>query len=58
LDLTDGYAYFGTDTVSGQVVKLQTSQMGAIKGTKITLSQTAYVNDLQFYSQTALGDVR
>ncbi len=58
MDLTRGDAYFGTDTVSGQVVKLQTSQIGQIKGTKIALAQNTSVTDVRFYSHDAVGNVR
>ena len=34
------------------------SQKGFVKGTKVTLSQTASINDVRFYSHTASGDAR
>ncbi len=58
IDLAKGYAYFGTDTVPGQVVKVAISQQGAIKGTKVNVAETANVNDVRFYSHAAAGNVR
>ena len=34
------------------------SQKGFVKGTKVTLSETASINDVRFYSHAAMGDVR
>ncbi len=58
IDNNAGYAYFGTDSSPGQVVKVAFSQKAAIKGTQAVLSQTAVVNDIKFYSTAASGHVR
>jgi hypothetical protein len=53
-----GEDYFGTDSYPAQVIKVRTSLEGAIEGTKIVLGQSAAVNDVRFYSQSAAGDLR
>jgi hypothetical protein len=58
IDNNAGYAYFGTDSAPGQVVKVAFSQKAAIKGTQAVLAQTAVVNDIKFYSTAAGGHVR
>ena len=58
IDNNAGYAYFGTDSAPGQVVKVAFSQKAAIKGTQAVLAQTAVVNDIKFYSTAAAGHVR
>ncbi len=58
IDNGAGYAYFGTDSGPGQIIKVAFSQKAAIKGTKVVLAQAVTVNDLNFYSTAAGGHVR
>ncbi|OGL43942.1 MAG: hypothetical protein A2161_09880 [Candidatus Schekmanbacteria bacterium RBG_13_48_7] len=58
IDHAAGYAYFGADSKPGQVIKVSFSQKAAIKGTKITLTETATMSDINFYSHVASGNVR
>jgi len=57
-DAARGYSYFGTDSSPGQVVKVCFSQRNQIKGTRIVLNEAASVNDVNFYSHAASGNVR
>lgn len=57
IDPTQGYTYWGTDTWPGQVVKVRYSEKGVIKGTQISLDQSASVTTINFYSQTASGNI-
>lgn len=58
IDNTRGYAYIGCDSSPGQVIKIAFSQKAAIKGTKITETQTETVNNINFYSHAAAGNIR
>ena len=56
--LSRGYAYFGTDSQPGQLVRVAVGHAGAVKATKAVLASTAYVTDLRFFTHTALGNLR
>jgi hypothetical protein len=58
IDPEQGYAWFGCDSHPGQVVKVAFSQQGALKATRVTLVETAYVSEVCFYSHAATGDAR
>jgi hypothetical protein len=58
IDNNAGYAYFGTDSSPGQVIKVAFSQKAAIKGTQAVLTQTAVVSDVKFYSYASGGHLR
>ncbi|MBI3878985.1 MAG: hypothetical protein HY301_02850 [Verrucomicrobia bacterium] len=58
MDAARGYAYWGTDSGPGTVVKTAYSQKSVIKGMKISLASTSFVADVRFYSHAALGNVR
>jgi len=58
IDLVSGYAYWGTDSHRGQVVKTAISEKGALKGTRVVLTETAFVTDVRFYSHVTSGNVR
>jgi len=58
IDNATGYAYIGCDSEPGQVIKIAFSQKAAIKGTMIIETQTETVNDIDFYSQAAVGNIR
>ena len=47
-----------TDTVPGQVVRVAPSQHGAVKGTRVALTEPAAVTDVRLYSHIAGGHVR
>ena len=53
-----GFAYWGTDSTRGQVVKTSISEKGALKATKISLAQPGAANSVSFYSHAAGGHVR
>lgn len=57
IDSNNGYTYWGTDTQPGQIIKVRYSEKGVIKGTQIILNQTSVVSTMNFYSQTASGDI-
>ena len=57
-DPVRGYAYFGTDSNHGQVVKVAVSHKGAMKATRAVLTETAEINGVNFYTHTAGGNVR
>ncbi|MBM3335587.1 hypothetical protein FJY63_13090, partial [Candidatus Sumerlaeota bacterium] len=57
-DAARGFAYWGTDTVPGQVVKVAVSPKGAIHATRVSLTETAAVSAAHFYSHSAGGSVR
>src|SRR5205085_11613748 len=57
-DANRGDAYFGTDTVPGQVVRVAPSQRGAVKGTRVQLTEPAAVTDVRLYAHAAGGHVR
>jgi hypothetical protein len=59
LDVGNGFAYLPTAGDStGDLRKVALSQRGFIKGTSLTLAQSAAVSDVRFYSHTAAGNVR
>jgi hypothetical protein len=58
IDPVSGYAYWGTDSHRGQVVKTAISEKGALKGTRVVLTETAGVTDFRFYSHVASGNMR
>lgn len=53
-----GYAYWGTDSTKGQVVKTALSEKGALKGTKLGLASPGPVQDVAFYAHAPGGSVR
>jgi hypothetical protein len=58
IDPNRGYAFFGTDSSAGQVVKVALSQKSAVKATRIVLADLAVVQDINFYAHAAKGNVR
>ena len=58
IDNAKGYAYIGCDSSPGQIIKIAFSQKAAMKATKITVSQSGPVSDIDFYSQSAAGNLR
>ena len=57
-DSAKGYAYFGTDSSPGQIVKVALGHQGAIKATRVSLPVSGYVADAKFYCHAAVGNVR
>jgi hypothetical protein len=58
IDSNRGYAFFGTDSSAGQVVKVALSQKNAVKATRIDVADLAIVQDITFYAHAAMGNVR
>ena len=58
IDPDRGYAWFGTDSDKGQVVKVALSQKSAVKASRVTVGEIAVVQDLAFYAHAASGHVR
>jgi hypothetical protein len=58
IDANRGYAFFGTDSSAGQVVKVALSQKSAVKATRIVIADVAFVQDIDFYAHAAKGNVR
>ncbi len=58
IDPNRGYAFFGTDSSAGQVVKVALSQKSAVKATRIVFADVAFVRDINFYAHAAQGNVR
>ncbi len=51
-----GTAYFSTGSTPAYLLSMSYSQRGYLKGTKVTLSEDAVVNDVRFYSHNASGN--
>ncbi|OGI16052.1 hypothetical protein A3K63_02145 [Candidatus Micrarchaeota archaeon RBG_16_49_10] len=59
IDPSNGFAYFGTYTSSNsQIIKAQLSQKNTIKTIKINVTETAYVDNISFYSHLNTSQVR
>ena len=58
IDPAAGYAYLGTYTSPGIVVKIGLSENGSLKATKITMPEAGNLTDVRFYSHAAKGNVR
>ncbi|HEY2397157.1 MAG TPA: hypothetical protein VGH81_14435 [Rudaea sp.] len=58
IDANRGYAFFGTDSSAGQVIKVALSQKSAVKATRVVLADVAFVKDIDFYAHAANGNVR
>lgn len=60
-DLDTGYGYFATKDSAGtrgSFVKFSLSQKGAIKATRVSISEDSYVTHARFYSHAPKGNVR
>lgn len=58
IDPANGYAYFGTDSVKGQVVKVALSQKSAVKASRAVVAADSAVRQVDFYAHAADGHVR
>ena len=58
VDPATGYAYFGTDSDKGQVVKVAMSPKGAIHASRVDVPTGAAVRRLAFFAHMATGNLR
>jgi len=58
IDPSAGYAYFGTGSYPGRVVRVGLCQKGFVKATRFTMPEPGAVTDVRFYSHDSAGTLR